>query len=267
MLETLAYALPALVVLFALDAAVRGSASGAAARLVQAARLVALFLLAAAIAGRCRVAGDLAASVGWMALFGLGGFLALELAQRVGLLAMRGLGDAVGQGNLAAATTAAAHTAAIGVLVANVSGGTSWGEFGLAAVAFAIGQASLLLLVWLFRCLTSYDDGAAILAGNQAAALSHGGLTLALALLIAWATDGEYAGPWPALRDYGLALAEGLVVWPLRQLVVQCLILRERPRVVGGALDRAIGEHGDVGAGALEGATYLAAALFVRSLG
>ena len=271
MLETMAFAVPAVLALLALDGLLRsrtrrGAAVAAGERLLQAARVLGLFLLAGTLATSCRVAGDLAGSLLWMGAFGLAGLAALEVAEALGQRALRGLVPAVRDGNLAAATTAAAHTAAIGILVANVFGGTSLAELVIAAVSFGVGQLTLLLLVWLFRWLTSYDDRACILGGNLAAALSHGGLTIALALVIAHATDGEFVGTWPALRDYGVALAEGLLVYPLRQLVVQCLILRAKPTLLGGELDRAIGERGDVGVGALEATTYLAIALFVRSL-
>ena len=220
----------------------------------------------ASLATSCRRGEHLGEDLLWMAVFGGAGLAAFELALVVGLSPLRGLVAAARDGNLAAATAVTAHTVALGLLVANVFGGHSVDELLLAVVSFGIGQASLLLLLALFRLLTAYDDREQMLGGNVAAALAHGGLTVALALVIAHATDGPYTGPWPALRDYGIALAEGLLVWPLRQLVVQCVILREAPRLHGGALDRAIGETGDVGAGALEAATYLAAALFVGGL-
>lgn len=47
---------------------------------------------------------------------------------------------------------------------------------------------------------------------------------------------------------------------------MQCVVLRSKPTFSGGELDRAIGERRDLGAGALEGATYLAVALFVVRL-
>lgn len=271
MLVTLAFGIGAVVVLLVLDLLLRALVHRPAeltpgARMLQAARVFGLFLLGGTLATGCRRGEDLVTDLMWMAVFGVAGLLALEVAIGVGMRMTAGLADAARAGNLAAATAVAAHTLAIGILVANVFGGTSWHELGLAAASFAIGQVTLLLLVWLFRWLTTYDDREQMLAGNVAAALSHGGLTVALALLIAHATDGEYQGPLPALRDYGIALAEGLVVYPVRQLVVQCLILRARPSLFHGELDRAIGDRRDVGVGALEAATYIAAALFVRSL-
>lgn len=273
MLETLAFGAVVAIVLLGLDLGLRrgirqADGETAAARLLLTARLVALLLLAAALTTNCRSGdgGSFAADLGWTALFGCAGLLALELALLAGLWPLGRIVADARAGNLAAATAVAAHTVAVGILVANVTGGHSFAELGIAVVAYAIGQGSLFVLLVLFRALTTYDDKATLAAGNQAAAFAHGGLTLALALLIAHASDGEFVGLWPALRDYGTALAEGLAVYPLRQLLVQCLILRGRPTFVGGELDRAIGERGDLGAGLLEGGTYLAMALFVVRL-
>lgn len=270
MLETMAFAAPALLVLLALDALrhPRDATTGARreVRLLLAARIFSVFLFAGNLARGCRVPDHAGDTVLFMIVFGLTGLAAIELAPRLAGAALRGFRKAADQGNHAAATTLAAHSAAVGIQVANLFAGTSWLDLGVAVAAFAVAQASLLLLVWAFRALTSYDDHAQILAGNLAAALSHGGLTIAMALLVAHASDGEFDSAWSSLRDYGIALAEGLLVYPLRQFVVQCLLLRERPTLLGGGLDRAIGEQRDVGAGALEAATYIAAVLFVRSL-
>jgi uncharacterized membrane protein YjfL (UPF0719 family) len=270
MLASLLYGAGAALVLLAADLVLRGLGSrrdppSPSSRLLQGARVLAVLLLASAVAGARVPEAPVLETIGGMALFGGAGLLALELAQAVGFAAMRGLAPAARGGQLAAAVTAAAHVVAIGILVANVFQGPSVDSLGIAIAAFAVGQATLLALLWLFRWLTSYDDREEILRGNVAAALSHGGTTIALALLIAHATDGEYVGPWPALRDYGIALAEGLVVWPLRQLLIEGLLLRQRPRLHGGELDRAIAA-GDVGAGALEAATYLGIVLFVRGV-
>jgi uncharacterized membrane protein YjfL (UPF0719 family) len=268
--ESLAYGVGAVAGLLVVDELLRrarrtASATGAGLRLLQAARLVAFFLLAATLSTSCRAGEGAGLDVAWMVAFGVFGLLAIELAQALGFVAIRGLAAAVRVDNLAAAVAAAGHVLAVGVLVANVAGGATAAELLVAALSFAVGQATLLLLLWLFRRLTAYDDRGEILAGNVAAGLSHAGLTIALALLIAHATDGPFVGVWPAVRDYGVALAEGLVIWPLRQLLVQCVLFRARPRLGGGELDAAIAA-GDLGAGALEAAAYLGLVLFVRSV-
>ncbi len=270
MLGPLVFGAVAALLLLVLDLGLRtamghADATAPGPRLLLAARVVAIFLLAATLATACRTE-DLAGSAAWAALFGAAGLAAFELALGLTMRPLRGVIAAARGGNLAAAVAFAAHTVAVGILVANAFGGTSWTDLGLAFGSLAVGLLTLVLLGLLWRLLTAYDDRARILGDNVAAGLAHGGLVIALALVIAHAADGEYLGPWPALREYGVALAEGLLVWPLRQLVVQCLILRARPTLYGGALDRAIAEHGDVGAGALEAGTYLAVALFVVRL-
>src|SRR5687767_8573455 len=190
MVVTLAYGAGAAVALLTVDAIVqalcrRGDEATPGRRLLQSGRVLSLFLLAGTVATACPTGQSLCDDLIWMAVFGLAGMLALELAQALGFRALRGLADAARADNLAAATAATAHTIAIGILIANVAGGNSFGDFAIAAVSFAVGQTTLLVLVWLFRCLTAYDDPDQILGGNLAAALSHGGLTISLALLIA----------------------------------------------------------------------------------
>lgn len=240
------------------------SAPPPTSRLLAAARAFALLLLAG---GLVRGLGDdLLAALPWLLLFTVAALLAYEAAAALGLAALRGMLPAALTGNAAAATAVAAHLAAIGILLANVCAGSSWFDLGVAMASFAIGQATLLLLLWLFRALTAYDDLAELRNGNLAAALAHGGLTVALALLIAHASDGEYLGLLPSLQGYAIALGEGLLVYPLRQVVITGLLLRRMPSLRGGELDRAIGTDRDVGTGALEGVTYIAAALLVRSI-
>lgn len=271
-METLACGIGAVLALLLADLGVqtvlrRRPPDGPGRRLLLAARLFGLFLLAGAVAGGCRTGADLATDLQWMAVFGLCGLVAFEATIALGERLLADFAAAARSDGLAAATALACHHAATGILLANVCAGHSVGDLAVAGGAFVVGQATLLVLVWLFRRLTSYDDRVAICGGNVAAALAHGGLQLAMALLVAHASDGEFQGLWPALRGYAVALGEGLLVYPVRQFVVQCLILRSRPTLLGGALDQAIGERRDVGAGALEAATYLAAALLVRSLG
>lgn len=266
MTETLGLGFVAALALLLLDGLLRGQPGASVGeRLQLGARIVAFFLLASALATGCRT-GDLATDARWVGLFGLCGLGLFELATRAGAALLRGLPAAAQDGDIASATALAAHTLAVGILLANVCSGHDTETLGLAAASFVVGQLTLLALIAVFRRLTVYDDLAEMQRGNLAAAFAHGGLTIALSLVIARATDGPYLGPVAALREYGVALAEGLLVWPLRQLLVQCVLLRHLPTLRGGALDRAIGTHGDVGAGALEGLTYLAVAAFAAAL-
>lgn len=273
MLTSLAYVLPTLLVLLLAQRALhrlcaRAVGDGGATRIVVAAETFGTFLIAAAAAGSVR-GESLLVDLQWLAVFGLGGMLAFELAAWAGVraLAHGGLAREIRAGNVAAATLTAGHVLATGILAASLFRGTSWDDLLLAAGFFALSQVSLHALVWLFRALTTYDDEAKVMEHNVAAGLAHAGVSVAMALLIAHAGDGAYVDLATSLGSYALALGEGLAFYVVRQLLVSGVLLGLRPTLRGGALDRAIGERADVGAGALEAASYVAMALVVRSLG
>ena len=273
MLTALAYVLPTLLVLLLAQRALhrlcaRAVGDGDATKIVVAAETFGTFLIAAAATGSVR-GESILVDLQWLAVFGLGGMLAFELAAWVGAraLAHGGLPHQLHAGNVAAATLTAGHVLATGILAASLFRGTSWQDLLLATGFFALGQVSLHALVWLFRALTTYDDEAQVLEHNVAAAIAHAGVSVAMALLVAHAGDGTYVDLATSLSSYALALGEGLTFYLVRQLLVSGVLLGLRPTLRGGELDRAIGERADVGAGTLEAASYVAMALMVRSLG
>jgi len=69
------------------------------------------------------------------------------------------------------------------------------------------------------------------------------------------------------LRAYATALVVAVALYPVRQLVVEGILLGCRPRLRGGELDRAIGQRRSVGVAAVEAAAYLATAWLVTGLG
>ncbi len=251
MLAGLAYARPTLLVLLLADRAIQRAldhraGASPAARVVDAAQVFAVFLLAIALAAACVADAPIGTNVQWLLLHGGVALLALELATWLGvrLLARGAVRGEVARGNLAAATFGAGHVVATGILAASNFGGTSLDQLWLALSFFALGQLSLHLLVGLFRALTTYDDAAQALAQNHGAALAHAGLSVAMAILIAHAADGPFPGALASLQAYGLALLKGVLLYVVRQGIVECVLLRARPCLRGGALDRAIGEHG-----------------------
>jgi uncharacterized membrane protein YjfL (UPF0719 family) len=273
MLATLAYAVSTLLVLLFANRGLRrlrarAEGTGAAAGIVEAAEVFSVFLIAAGVASGCAHGEEVGDDILWIAAFGLTAIVAFDLSAWFGIRVLAGgaVWREVQRDNRAAAVFAAGHVVATGLLAANLFAGTAWGDLGQAAGFFLLAQLSLHALVWLFRLLTAYDDDAQVLEHNHAAALSHAGVSVAMALLIAHAADGPFVGLAASLGNYGVALLEGLAFYVVRQVIVQCVILRARPTLRGGEIDRAIGERADVGAGALEAATYVATALLVRSL-
>ncbi|MEZ5964827.1 MAG: DUF350 domain-containing protein [Planctomycetota bacterium] len=240
--------------------------AAAAHELVAAAELATVFLFA----GHATAAASGSGSSDWLWALAFGGLglLTCRVVTAFGLHALfgRGLfGGGLAAASTAAGTVACGYVLATGIVGARVFAGGDAGGLVVALVFFAVSQVSLHLLVWLFRRLTRYDDAAEVARGNAAAGLAHAGLGLAVALLVAHAADGEFLGYADSLREYGFALLAGVALYPVRQLLVQTLVLGHAPALLGGALDDRVAA-GDLGAGACEAATYVGTALFVVAL-
>lgn len=101
---------------------------------------------------------------------------------------------------------------------------------------------------------------------NVAAALSYGGAMLAFALVIGRALEGPFTTWGDSLRSYAEVLLGCLALYPVRQLLVQSLLLGAPLRLRGGRIDEAIARERNVAVAALEATTYLATALAIYRL-
>jgi uncharacterized membrane protein YjfL (UPF0719 family) len=180
------------------------------------------------------------------------------------LLLGRQLQHHAARGNGAAAVATAANQIAIALVVSRAVAGD---EVVPALVFAVLGIVTWAVFVALFRMVTTYPDGQEIAGENHAAAVSYGGAAVALGLVIGHAVDGTFAGWGASLGAYGRALALAAALYPVRQLVVEGLLLGQRPRLRGGELDRAIGQRRSVGVAAVEAAAYVATALLATGLG
>jgi len=88
----------------------------------------------------------------------------------------------------------------------------------------------------------------------------------ALAVVVAHAAAGEFLGWAVSLRAYGIALASALVLYPVRQLIVQTLILRQPFSLRGGALDHLVARERNVGISAVEAVSYVSAAVLLAGI-
>ena len=138
--------------------------------------------------------------------------------------------------------------------------GLSCAFFGLAVATWAAGVA-------LFRALTVYDDAEQIQGQNLAAAVSYAGVTIAVALVLARALmGGPFVGWRPALAGYVGVAVWALALYPVRQLLVQGVVLGRAPTIRGGALDHAIGVDRNAGMAVLEALAYVATAVALVQL-
>ncbi len=172
----------------------------------------------------------------------------------------------VSRANGAAAVALAANHAALAVIVARAVAGATRAELPASLAFSGLGLVTWALFVALFRLVTTYSDAQEIAGENHAAAVSYAGAALALAILIAHAIDGPFAGWGRSLRAYAAALATAVCLYPTRQLIVEGVLLGQRPRLRGGELDRAIGQRRSVGIAAVEAAAYVGTAWLATGL-
>lgn len=205
----------------------------------------------------------------WTSVFAIISILLFQLSARLGartLLPKHARAEVLA-GNRAAAIVMGTHFAATGILVSRCMYGNEFRELPLSIVFFVLSQLILHLFLVTFRWLTPYSDAEEIADGNEAAALSYGGFTLALAWIIGHAVEGEFGGWIDSLLGFAMALAPVALLYPTRQLVVQTLLLRGKFSLRRGVLDQRIVQQRDTIAGAMEAVSYLATAFVATRLG
>lgn len=239
-------------------------------RLLQVGHVFSVFLLAASVVKHGVTGVDLVTDITVAAVYGTLGLLLIQLT---GTISTRTLFSAqlraeLDRGNAAAGLAAGAHYVAIGVLASRAVVGGDLADVGLALIFFVIGMITHAVFVSLYRLLTTYDDAEQIHGENVAAAISYAGITIAIAILIARALTGEgdFPGWYEAMKGFGGVSLFALGLYPVRQIVVQWLMLGARPSLRGGAIDEAISGDHNAPLAALEATTYLATALSIAVL-
>jgi uncharacterized membrane protein YjfL (UPF0719 family) len=230
--------------------------------------ILAIFLVGAAVVRNSVHDQHLLTDVIWCAVFSVLGIVLLELTGLLGLrlLIHKRIGPALDRGNMAAGVAASAHYVAVGLLTSRAVGGSDVRGFGLSLIFFLLGVVAHQVLILMFRALTTYDDAEQIEGENLAAAISYSGMSIAVAIIVARAIEGEFVD-WPtALSGFGALTLTTVALYPVRQIIVQGLLLGGKPTFRGGDLDIAIGRDRNVGTAALEAASYLGAALAVAVL-
>jgi uncharacterized membrane protein YjfL (UPF0719 family) len=244
--------------------------TNAAWRLLQVGHVFAVFLLAAAVVKHGVTGADLTVDLTVAAVYGLVGLIVIHVAGAISTRALfrAQLRAELDRGNAAAGLAAGAHFVAIGILASRSVVGGDLADVGLALIFFVIGLASHALLVSLYRLLTAYDDAEQVHGENAAAAISYAGISVAVAILIARALtgEGEFPGWGPAMLGFGGVALCALGLYPVRQIVVQWLLLGARPSLRGGRIDEAIARDRDAALASLEATTYLATALAIAAL-
>lgn len=239
-----------------------------ARHLLQVGQVLGVFFVAASVVKNCVEGDDVREDLVSAATFGVLGIALVALTGELGtrLLLRSRLPAEIARGNVAAGVAGGSHYVATGIVAAHAIAGTKLRDLGLSLLFFVIAIVTLWSFVSLFRALTTYDDAEQIQGENLAAALSYAGLSIAVAIIVGCALDGDFVTWDVSLKGYASILALSLVLYPVRQLFVQSLLLGAPLTLRGGRLDTGIGTDRNEGLGALEAATYIATALSVARL-
>jgi uncharacterized membrane protein YjfL (UPF0719 family) len=205
-----------------------------------------------------------------VAVYGAAGIVLLGLisSSSLTLLLESGANESIRTGNVAAGITAAGgYISTACVIAACVAGDAEGGNAITSIIFLVLGQMSMLLITYLFRLLTAYDDVKEILSGNIPAALSYAGVMIAVGLIVGHAVEGEFVDYGKSFLAFGKAIAAVIALYPIRQFLVQGLLLGSGFRLYGGELDNEISRDRNINAGIIEAVSYIGAALLIVRVG
>lgn len=235
--------------------------------------IVAGSVLAGITSGRAGTAGvtaDVWTHALQAGLYGLFGILVLALFGRLGfrVILKTDLVAGVRANNPSAGIVAAGGHVAVALVIAGaLSGDSTGGDPGVAGVFLALGLVALWGITYLYRFITKYNDSQEITHGNVAAGLSYAGMMIAIGMIVGRALNGDFTDYATSISLCGKALLFVLVLYPVRQFIVQGILLGGGFTLYGGKLDREISRDQNTGAGAVEAAAYIAAAVVALQVG
>ena len=146
------------------------------------------------------------------------------------------------------------------VAVGLITAGAMSGEGGMASglVFWVTGLAALVVAGVLYDRITPYDLHDRIEGGNVAVAVAFAGVLVGFGNVIRLAGEGDFVSWNESLTEFGYYLAVGLVLLPLVRLFADKVLLP------GARLaDELVQERPNLGAGVIEGVTYLAASMLI----
>ena len=146
------------------------------------------------------------------------------------------------------------------VAVGLITAGAMSGEGGMASglVFWVTGLAALVVAGVLYDRITSYDLHDRIEAGNVAVAVAFAGVLVGFGNVIRLAGEGDFVSWNESMTEFGYYLVVGLALLPLVRLFADKVLLP------GARLtDELVQERPNLGAGVIEGVSYLAASMLI----
>ena len=158
--------------------------------------------------------------------------------------------------NAGVGALAGANYTAVGLITA----GAMSGEGGLLSglVFWIAGLAALIVAGRLYDWITSFDMHDEIEKGNVAVAAAFAGVLIGFGNVIRLAGEGDFVSWNESLTEFGYYTVVGLILLPFIRLVADKVLLP------GARLsDELLQEQPNLGAGVIEGVSYLAASMLI----
>ena len=146
------------------------------------------------------------------------------------------------------------------VAVGLITAGALSGEGGLlsGAVFWVLGQVGLIVAALLYNKMTSFDLHREIERDNIAVGVAFAGVLIGFGNIIRLASEGDFVLWTQSLSEFGYYAVVGLLLLPLVRLFADKVLLP------GARLtDELVQDVPNVGAGAIEATTYLAASILI----
>ena len=146
------------------------------------------------------------------------------------------------------------------VAVGLITAGALSGEGGLlsGAVFWVLGQVGLIVAALLYNKMTSFDLHDEIERDNTAVGMAFAGVLIGFGNIIRLAGEGDFVSWTQSLSEFGYYAVVGLLLLPLVRLFADKVLLP------GARLtDELVQDVPNVGAGAIEATTYLAASILI----
>ena len=146
------------------------------------------------------------------------------------------------------------------VAVGLITAGALSGEGGLlsGAVFWVLGQAGLIVAGLLYNKMTKFDLHEQIENDNVAVGVAFAGVLIGFGNIIRLAGEGDFVSWTQNLSEFGYYAVAGLLLLPMIRIFTDKVLLP------GARLtDELVQDVPNVGAGAIEAATYLAASMLI----
>lgn len=201
--------------------------------------------------------------------YGVGGVLFLAFISLFGFKLFHAVDylEEIEKRNVAVGIVAAGRFIATGLVIAGtISGDAKGGTVLTSIIFFLVGQIALILIARLYRLLTNYNDTQEFISGNIAAAISYAGVMVGIGIAVGSGLRGDFIDYQTSFIGFGKSLLVVLSFYPIRQFLVQGVLLGGGFAPYGGKLDDEVSKDRNIGVSVIEATAYIATAILVTEL-